>query len=69
MTTKSYYLAVQTNASQVVEAAGIPIQVWPSEAFHTALQAAEAIATFCGHDPDTVERGAFILLEISPPPK
>jgi len=69
MSHEPYFLAVQTNTFQTVEAAGVPIMVWTSEAFPTTIQAADAIATFCGHDPQTIERSGFIILEISPPPK
>lgn len=68
MAVEPYFLVVQTNTAQTVEAAGVPLPVWSSEAFKTTIQAAEAVATFCGHDPETIERSGFILLEICPAP-
>lgn len=69
MNVEPYFLVVQTNTAQTVEAAGVSLPVWSSEAFKTTTQAAEAVAAFCGHDPETIERSGFILLEICPAPK
>ena len=64
-----YFLVIQRNTSQFIEAAGVEIPVWASESFPTTLQAGMAVAAFCGHDPESIERCDFVILEISPPPK
>lgn len=64
-----YYLAVQTGVGMFTTACGVEIPVWSSQSFKTVTQAADAIALYCGHDAETVERMKFVLLEICPPPE
>lgn len=70
MSRESYYLAVQTGSGiSTTTVCGVEIPIWSSEGFRTVSQAADAVATYCGHHPETVERMGFVFLEISPPPK
>ena len=68
-TQEPYYLALQTGVGAFTTACGVEIPIWNSQSFHTATQAADAIATYCGHDPETVERMKFVILEVGPAPR